>query len=146
MRGLCVLLTLFVDCTLPSIGSTGVTLDVSTENTAMSYGLALSAHSVSGKRFHETTVVVISPRYIVRNATQRTLIVRQDGDPCALTLLSSCTVPLHFANRLLSSRLVLSVVDGETSWLWSGVSATERTQLNKMVFVLRVLANVDFAH
>jgi hypothetical protein len=111
---------------LPAVGGGGVIVDVTTDASPTRYGVALSARAVHGRRFHETTVIVVSPRHVIRNDTRHTVLVRQAGCEAAMTLLRGASRAWHWPNRmaspLLSVALLDDVDDNRVEYQWSGVS------------------------
>ena len=107
----------------------------------MRYGVALSAKSIHGRRFHETTVIVVSPRYVLRNDTQYSLLVRQATvSSSMMTLFSGSSRAWHWPNRLASPMLVLSLLGGDdgdlVEYFWSGVRFTFMFDSVYYVFVI----------
>ena len=107
---------------LPAIGSGGLCLDLSTESDARSFGVALTARTVAGGRFHASTAIVVSPRFVVRNEASRALLLRQCGTGEHRALLAGRSMPWHWPSRVHAPLLQLSALDprGAVSWRWSG--------------------------
>ena len=107
---------------LPSIGASGMCVDLTTERDARVFGVALTARAVHGGRFHASTAIVVSPRHVVRNETTHTLLLRQCGTSSVRTLLAGASTAWHWPSRLHTPLLQVSALDehGRVDWRWSG--------------------------
>jgi hypothetical protein len=108
---------------LESIGVAGACVDSSSARHERLYSVALSTHAVAGAPFHSTTAIVVSPRHVIRNATARTLLLRQRGAGEFVALLAGQSLPWHWPDRRAPPLLELSAMDEASDgveWQWSG--------------------------